>query len=499
MRLTSFKDKLPTVKGKWIIVIDVLAILIVGIYCVEFNRASFSFFWGRTLQGDLAALWQSIYNIAFHSKPISSFNCSVHAYYPLITTQDLFQELPNISGCHQLGIHFHLWIYPMALLARLYPFPTLLLVVQTFVLGLAGLLLYYIGVKWIQNRILAVLILFSFITNIFLHGLNLNEFHFDAFFPVLIFLAAYFYSKKQILPLIFSFVAMLFLKESGSLVVFGFGCLMLVESICERKVSPLLIFVMIMGPLALYLITQHFIPLLSYTGHYIFGGIYGCPLGSSAGQIIKNSILDPMMLWKTLSSLQNKNYLLFLILSTSPLVFLRPQWLLVAGPLLFINLITSNGAMKIAVGQYSAAIFPVFYLAMVASLKRAKTLSRKWRYGIYTIFFISLLFNIRTFYLESHYFKSQLNLTKYKAEIQTLTKIPENSIVCSDSFWVSYLASRKDLYLTPVNIAKCDIVVWDNSPVLWYMPNEVREKIKSYVSSNFKISETFDNMTVYKR
>lgn len=489
------KDRMSR-SSSWTRSIDLVAAAALCLFLYKLQTLSVARFSARVLQGDLAAIWQSIYNVAFHGSPFSSFNCSVHEYYSLISRPDLFAPSPAVVDCHQLGVHFHALVYPIGLIARLFPTPLLLLLLQTVALALAGLMLYILSVRWLQNRALALSLLLSFLVNPFTHGLNLNEFHFDAFFPFLIFAAVYFHDARKHAWLALTVLAILCVKESGSLVVFGLGCVFLIQALSARRNFSSAFLLLVLGPLSLYLTTAYFMPMLSFTGAYMFGGIYGCKLGGSAGQIIISLFTRPALAAEVLFTKANATYLWLLLASTSILAVTRPHYLLLGAPLLFINLITSNPTMKLTIGQYSAAIFPAFYLAMAAALRPSQSILRnRIRYGVLVV---SLVGNIKLFSVESATLTALPNPKAYQQEIALLGQLSSSSIVCTDTSWISYLASRREVFLTPVNISRCTVVVWDKAPQ-WYVPEPIRQKVLAYIEEHFEVHADLPHLVLYTR
>lgn len=482
--------------SRWSKVTDLLAIILLVLFAWKLQNLSVARFDAGLLQGDLAAIWQSIYNVAFNGSPNSSFNCSVHEYYSLLGRPNLFDPSPAVVDCHQLGVHFHALTYPIALLARLFPTPLLLLLLQTLALTLAGLILYILSNRWLHNRALALCILVSFLLNPFTHGLNLNEFHFDAFYPLLIFAAVYSFDAGKRFWFWATVATILCVKESGCLIVFGLGCLLLVQALQLRRNYTSAAILLVLGPLSLYLITEKIMPMFSFTGAYMFGGIYGCKLGASAGQILTTLMTQPALAAEVILTKANGTYLALLIGSTSLLAFARPQYLLVGGPLLFVNLITSNPTMKLTVGQYSAAVFPAFYLAFAAALRTPPSL---WRRSVtYGVLTCSIALNVKLFISESAVLPPLPDPTPYRQEISALQQIPSSAAVCTDAPWISYVASRREVFLTPVNISRCTLVVWDKAPQ-WYVPAPIRQQVATYLAEHFEVHSEFSHLILYRR
>ena len=480
----------------WTLTSDLLAVVLLVYYFIELQTLSVARFDARLLQVDLAAIGQSIYNVAFNGSPFSSFNCSVHEYYSILGRENLFAPSPAVVDCHQLGVHFHTLIYPLALAARFISTPLILLLLQTLALTAAGLMLYLLGNRWLQNRALSLCLLVSFLISPFAHGLNLNEFHFDALFPFLIFAAVYCYDSQRWVGFITLVATILCTKESGALVVFGLGCFIFIEAHISRRTVWTAAVLLAVGPLSLYLTTEKIMPLFSFTGSYMFGGIYGCKLGASAGQILTSLVTKPVLATEVLFTKANATYLWLLLGSTSILALTRPHYLLIGAPLLFINLITSNPTMKLTIGQYSAAVFPAFYLAFTAALR---PLPAGWPKKLtYVALICSLALNIKLFISEGHTFAALPDATPYRAEIDTLQNISPNEKVCTDAPWISYVASRREAYLTPVNISQCTLVVWDKSPQ-WYMSEAIRQQVGTYLSEHFEVQSDLPHLILYHR
>ena len=102
-------------------------------------------------------------------------------------------------------------------------------------------------------------------------------------------------------------------------------------------------------------------------------------------------------------------------------------------------------------------------------------------------------------YSNSYFVKPTLTPATLEETASLLQAIPEDLAVCTDSYWVTYLASRRELYLTPVNIERCQIVVWDNEAALWYMPAAVRAKTAAYLAERFDVQTKTEQLTIYQR
>ena len=109
-------------------------------------------------------------------------------------------ELPiNPSGCF-FGIHFSPVLFLVLPIYKLFQSTATLLVLQSFVVSLGAVPLYLIGVHELKNRDYALFFSFLYLIYPPLIGLNLFDFHTQAFLPVFFFSAFYFFVKRKFVP-----------------------------------------------------------------------------------------------------------------------------------------------------------------------------------------------------------------------------------------------------------------------------------------------------------
>ncbi len=105
-------------------------------------------------------------------------------------------------------------------------------------------------------------------------------------------------------------------------------------------------------------------------------------LGNSAPEILRNFIVKPVLAASSLArSLTQGNLLWTLLLGFGALPLLRPRWFLVASPILLQHLLSWRSSEWTIYFHYAAPLLPLFWVAAVEGISRAKILSepvRRW-------------------------------------------------------------------------------------------------------------------------
>src|SRR5690606_22551678 len=114
-----------------------------------------------------------------------------------------------------------------------------------------------------------------------------------------------------------------------------------------------------------YAVLQKIIPSLSPYGHYLFGSIYGTPLGASIGEIMLGAIRNPRLFMEVLMTLDNLTYVRDLLLPVFPFVLFSPMTLGVAASALAQNLLSLSSNLKLHILHYESGAVPFIYASTV--------------------------------------------------------------------------------------------------------------------------------------
>jgi len=285
-------------------------------YSIFFSFLSIQLLKTHRNHGDLASYEQAIWNTNQGRFMQTTFAPSVHGFWDLKSGHEA--EISDNTSF--LGFHFALILLSIAPFYKIFPRSETLLIIQTLVIGLGVFPLYKLVVKKLNSRFLGIVFSLSYLLHPGIIAINLFEFHPDAFTATLFLFMFYFLeNKKYLLLFLFAFLAS-FCKENVSLIVSGFGLLLLFRKNKKEKTMGLVLFTL--GLTYFLLVVYVLIPRFSNYGRYIYGGIYGSPLGGSLVQITKNSLTKPFMLVKTLFTKENILYIFKLNSSVAFLFFI---------------------------------------------------------------------------------------------------------------------------------------------------------------------------------
>ncbi|MEB3311227.1 MAG: DUF2079 domain-containing protein [Snowella sp.] len=348
---------------------------------------------------DLGWFDQAVYLISQNQNPIISFR-----------------------GFHILGDHASFILYPIALFYKLYPSVYWLLFIQAIALSLGAwpiwLLANQAGLK--DDQAFAVTI--AFLLYPLLFNVNLFDFHPEVIALPAILWAIWTARNQKLLGFIVSIVIILSCKAVLSLTVAAMGFWLLIWE--KKKVYGVI--ALISGVAWFIIATKVIIPQFSgaevaAVGRYSF-------LGNSVTEIIQNLILKPNLILGRIFTGENLGYLLLLI---APVLwglsfqYLTP--LIPALPSLFLNLLTDYFPQKDITHQYSIAILPFLFLAVITSLAHNKGLVKNPK-GIIIWSLITFLALGKYGYFFSKYLENWDNLAAMQ-EAVSLVKTDESLLV----------------------------------------------------------------------
>ena len=111
-----------------------------------------------------------------------------------------FYETPDLihnpSGSF-FGVHFSPILFILAPLYAIYPYPEMLLFIQSLFLGLAAIPLYFLLRHFHVSQRLSLIIVISYLLHPYTHAINLYDFHVHALIPFLLFTTFLFIEKRD--------------------------------------------------------------------------------------------------------------------------------------------------------------------------------------------------------------------------------------------------------------------------------------------------------------
>src|SRR3989338_441317 len=129
--------------------------------------------------------------------------------------------------------HFEPLILPLSLIYRFAPSAITLLILQTIVLALAAVPLFFIT-RHILSR-WAIVIPLLYLVNPFTLNINLDGFHMVSLIPLMFFSVYCFYLKRRFVRFTIFLVLSAFVREDVALMVPFFGVLAFIDIALERR------------------------------------------------------------------------------------------------------------------------------------------------------------------------------------------------------------------------------------------------------------------------
>lgn len=436
------------VKNKHLVVLS----LCILIYIFYFTTVSFlrydNFYTGRF---DLGNMDQTVWNTS-------------HGRIFQLTDPD---GTNNIS---RLSVHADFILILISPLYFIWSNPKMLLLLQTIILALGSIFVYLTAKEVIKNKNFSLMLSVLFLLNPAVMYTNLYDFHAITLATTFLLGAFYFLLKrKYFLFLLFAFLAGITKEEVWAIIAL-FGLSIIVRQLYEkRKIYDIkefifgsLIFVSCLS--LFYLLVAKIIPLTRGGEHFAIS--YYSDFGTSAPDVIKNILLNPVKTMLTLFQEDNRGYLTELF---GPLGFTSIAafpFLVFAIPDLSVNLLSSNAQLHQIYYQYSAAITPFIFIATIYGVRFIKSSIPNLSLGIIAIYLIAstLYFQYITGPLPGTIYPNIDMFTKplvNKIAVDGfLTSIPKRYSIAATNNVGSHLSRRRNIYTIPNGLDKADIIVF---------------------------------------
>lgn len=327
------------------------------------------------------AIFFSIYTCYMH------YNFKTYAWDLGIFTQSLWTtlnsgkilystlEVPygNPSG-NFLGVHFSPILFLILPIYALYQSPQTLLILQSFILALAALPLYWIARDKLNNKLYALAFATTYLLNPALHGVNTFDFHLQIFTPLFILLTIYYIEKGQWIKAIPFIILELITLEFAPIIIFSLGLyffLIRTKKILTEKKDKATIKKLV-GPLTLMIIgissfflALHVIatvnPLKVGSPHKVWHY-----WGSNVYEIIQNAIRNPNeVLIILLTPIEKPYFVIFLFACALFLPIFAPFETILLIPWLFIAFLSDYQPYYQPYYQYTAFILGQLFVAAI--------------------------------------------------------------------------------------------------------------------------------------
>lgn len=312
----------------------------------------------ETYAWDLGAFSQSLWSTAFACK--------------------LLYNTPDFGHLH---VHFDPILFLLVPVYRIFPFPESLLVIQAFALGFGAVPVYLIAKDVLKNKYFGLLFSCLFLMHPIVIGGTNFDFHPEAFMPVFMLFAFYYYCRKSWRNFFIFFVLALMTKETVAVITFFWGAYEAIKSILkirDVKKKDFAISLAILGISTAWLITSlyitsyflQFTPYAKLTSGYA-QLTYWAEWGDSLPNIIVNILSHPLEAVNVIIYRFHELKAKFLFSLLLPLGFLPILY-----PLFFVNIpwflataLSNNPHLFFLGGQHPVIYIPFTFVSAIYGVK----------------------------------------------------------------------------------------------------------------------------------
>jgi uncharacterized membrane protein/pimeloyl-ACP methyl ester carboxylesterase/uncharacterized membrane protein YbhN (UPF0104 family) len=346
--------------------------------------------------------------------------------------------------------------------------PKMLLLIQTFVLGLGAIFIYSLSINIVKNKKIALLLSFAFLIYPPLQYANLYDFHAVTLATTFLLGTFYFIRQKKYLWFLIFAVLSALTKENIWLatLIFGLYLIFLNTKNKIKQKKPLIIGIVLSAISIIVFYGLIFIAIPKIRGSEHFALSYYSDFGDSPGGIIKNIIFSPLKTISIFLEPKRLSYLYQLFSSVGFLSIFSLPYLVFAIPDLLINILSNNSQLHQIYYQYTAAITPFVFISAIYGIAFLK---KRFYCLSYNLVFYYLLCTT----LASAYFIGPLPgsahpnidmfikpLENRKAISEFIDKIPAPYSIASTNNLGAHMSHRQRIYTIPVGINQADIVLF---------------------------------------
>lgn len=469
---------------------NLLTVLFATIYTIFMSRQTISMHKQFMQLADFAAYDQVVWSLSQHFSYESSICGSIMNLWKTInaTSPD---GIPAVAESYSvLGIHFIPSVFfTNALPNMLFNSPYTTYVVHTLAFATTAVLLFYILAKQAVSLPVAFVLAISFLIHPANMGANVNAFH-----PVIMalpFLLCLYWAiiagRMKTYWVLFFFTG--FIQENLWLTLTAFSLVF-----AFRKKWTYAGLNLIVGIGLLVVTTQIFIPFFNHDHTCPYCGIYGSPLGTTMGEIVKNGILKPLETWALLVRPEILKWLNQLFHPVIYLTIFNPVSLILALVGVAPSVLSTNGAMHLMWGQYNALAMPFIYLGagLGFSFLQRKLKFFRWHWlWAFIILWISIGDSKSWSYSGPTSIQDVFSLTPrvyadpalVSSYQKTLALIPENATTSATEYFLNSLSRRTHAYFFPVGYLEAEYVVIEKQTLT--VPKEkLAPRIEELIQSN---------------
>ena len=350
-----------------------------------------------------------------------------------------------------LGNHVYPILLAVALLYRLWPDPRLLLILQSVVLGLGAVPLYWIARRELRYPWLVIGLIVSYLLYPALGYLNLFDFHPIALsIPFLLFAYWALLERRRAVFWI-AIILALTTKEEMIIPIGAFGIYCLTRQQWRRQGLWLLILSVLWGFLCFGIIIPHY----NQGRPFRYTELWSHLLSKSPARA--DTRISGQVGTTSLLSRETFLFLFYLLLPLGFLPLLAPDLLAVSLPSLVYLLLGNRPALHRVGYHYPAVLIPWLFLAAVYGMARMEQRlevypKRRWEHlPLYLLMIGTLVANLALSPILFHWRSGSLSSTTSSEKINAaLAQIPSQAGVATINSFGAHLSHRR--YLMDVDM-----------------------------------------------
>jgi uncharacterized membrane protein len=287
------------------------------------------------------------------------------------------------------GTHFSPILFIILPIYFLHQATETLLIMQSFVLALGALPLYWLARDELKSKIAGLIIAVAYLFYAPLHGVNWFDFHTQAFIPVFFNLAFYYFTKKKWIQYLICVFLVLSVNEAMPLMIIAMGVYGLwkkkksiIEYLSKKKTAfndktALISLTTILLGIIWFIVARKIISSINPSLPFTMWSEFGTDLPS----IIINMISDPLHTLEVTFSQYAVDKFFYIIELFLPLLFLSfldPASLIIALPWIGMSFLSNITPYITPVGyQYPAHILSIIFVSAVYGIKRLRTIRER--------------------------------------------------------------------------------------------------------------------------
>ncbi len=410
----------------------------------------------------------------------------------------------------RLGIHADVLLILLAPFYLIWSSPKMLLLVQTVVVALGALPVYWIAKNKITSKYIALFFPIAFLLYPPLQRMVLYDFHAVALSTTFL-LLAYWYMERESYAWFGVFAVLAALGKEQLWLVTGILGLYIAW---KKKKKWIGLMTMVVSGGMFYLLFWKIIPLYAVTKQH-FALTYLSEFGSSPDGILKNIFTQPFTVIRSIFSLDRLFYYFQLIMPVGFLPFFAPGKLLFALPDLLINSLSSNSLMRTIDYQYNSDIMPFIFISAVEGYVVLEKLTRGMFYKFLHIGKTSIIGLLGVFLVcLSVYFWGELPYGRElkwwfyfvpksdKEVMQQMEQMIDSKYSVSATNNIgAHFSQRQFLYNYPVAAHQADFVVIElGDPYAWPSTEEQQKVLQNLMNdANYTLIAQSYNFYAFKK